>query len=144
MTGAGDSISADSNSLESLRAVAETARQHAYCPYSKYPVGAALEAVDGRVFAGSNVENAAFPAGICAERSAVATAVTAGARRFQRVVIVTGAEQPTPPCGVCRQVLVEFAPSLEVVSFTASGRSARWSLADLLPAPFLPASLENA
>ena len=132
------------NTVESLRVVAEAARQNAYCPYSKYPVGAALEAEDGRVFAGCNVENAAYPSGICAERGAVAAAIAAGARRFQRVVIATGALHPTPPCGVCRQVLVEFAPALEVVSYTASGSTARWSLADLLPAPFMPASLENA
>ncbi|MEO7363533.1 MAG: cytidine deaminase [Gemmatimonadaceae bacterium] len=132
------------NSLETLRAAAVAVREHAYCPYSMYPVGAALEDDAGSIFVGCNVENAAYPAGICAERTAVAAAVAAGSRRFQRVVIVTDAAQPTPPCGICRQVLVEFAPGLEVVSYTISGSTARWSLADLLPAPFMPASLENA
>ncbi|MEP6832634.1 MAG: cytidine deaminase [Gemmatimonas sp.] len=130
--------------LATLRAAAEKAREQAYCPYSHYPVGAALEDESGTIFVGCNVENAAYPAGICAERGAIAAAITAGSRRFHRVVIVTGALQPTPPCGICRQVLVEFAPALEVVSFTTSGSTARWSLSDLLPAPFMPASLENA
>src|SRR3982751_6059134 len=86
------------NSLESLRAAAAAVREQAYCPYSHYPVGAAIEDEAGSVFVGCNVENAAYPAGICAERGAIAAAVAAGARRFQRVVIVTGASQPTPPC----------------------------------------------
>jgi cytidine deaminase len=130
--------------LESLREAAEAARSQAYCPYSNYAVGVALEAEDGRVFVGCNVESASYPAGICAERSALAAAVANGARRFRRVVIVSGAAQPTPPCGICRQALVEFAPTLEVVSYAASGSAAQWSMADLLPAPFMPASLENA
>ena len=138
------SNSVSSSTEEKLRAAAEAARENAYCPYSHFPVGAALEAEDGRVFVGSNVENAAYPAGLCAERSALAAAIVAGARRFRSVVIVSSALHPTPPCGVCRQALVEFAPALDVVSYAASGSAERWSMADLLPAPFMPASLENA
>lgn len=132
------------SSIPALRAAADAARANAWCPYSHYPVGAALECDDGRVFAGCNVENASYPAGTCAERVALGTAIAAGARRFSRVVITSAAMEPTPPCGICRQALVEFAPSLEVVAFASDGRTARWSLADLLPAPFTPGSLEHA
>ncbi len=130
--------------LDALRVIAEAARANAWCPYSHFPVGAALESDDGRIFAGCNVENASYPAGTCAERVALGAAVSAGARRFTRVVITSAALEPTPPCGICRQALVEFAPMLEVIAITPHGLIARWSLADLLPVPFTPASLENA
>lgn len=130
--------------LNVLRAVAESARENAWCPYSHFSVGAALECDDGRVFAGCNVENASYPAGTCAERVALGAAIAAGARRFTRVVITSAATKPTPPCGICRQALVEFAPMLEVIAMTPHGLTVHWSLADLLPAPFMPASLENA
>jgi len=125
-------------------ALARVARARAWAPYSHFRVGAVLETSDGRRFAGCNVENASYPAGLCAERGALAAAVAAGAREFVRVVIVTEADVPTPPCGMCRQALVEFAPALEVISVATSDRSAAWSLADLLPSPFTPASLANA
>lgn len=124
--------------------LARAVRERAWAPYSKFLVGAVLETTDGRRFAGCNVENASYPAGLCAERGALAAAVASGAREFVRVVIVTEADVPTPPCGMCRQALVEFAPSLEVISVAINDRSASWSLADLLPSPFTPASLANA
>lgn len=125
-------------------ALAREVQQRAWAPYSRFRVGAVLESADGRRFAGCNVENASYPAGICAERGALASAVAAGVRTFTRVVIVSDAESATPPCGICRQALVEFNPALEVVSAAADGRVVTWSLADLLPSPFTPASLTNA
>jgi cytidine deaminase len=130
-------------SLDTLRAAALTAMERAYAPYSDFRVGAALLSADGRVFAGCNVENSAYPAGICAERSALAAAVVGAARQFELIVIVTEAEEATPPCGMCRQALVEFAPSLEIVSFTTHGAEATWNLSMLLPHPFTPAALAH-
>ena len=120
---------------------ATAAMERAYAPYSGFRVGAALLGSDGSITAGCNVENAAYPSGICAERVAVAAAVTQGVRTFATIVIVTEAEVPTPPCGMCRQVLVEFAPQLEVVSVTRGGAQAKWSMSELLPAAFTPTSM---
>lgn len=143
-SGGGVTPSVPVEQLDALRTIADAARANAWCPYSHFPVGAALEAEDGRIFAGCNVENASYPAGTCAERVALGAAIAAGARRFRRVVITSAASQPTPPCGICRQALVEFAPTLDIFAVAPDGRTASWSLAELLPAPFTPASLENA
>jgi cytidine deaminase len=118
--------------------------EHAYAPYSRFRVGAALLTESGAVFVGCNVENSAFPAGMCAERNALVAAVAAGHRRFKRLLVATEAGEPTPPCGLCRQALVEFAPELEVVSVLRSGAATRWSLSELLSSPFTPASLSPA
>jgi cytidine deaminase len=130
-------------SLESLRATAFAAMERAYAPYSDFRVGAALVSTDGHIFAGCNVENSAYPAGICAERSALASAIAAGVRQFEALVIVTEAEEATPPCGMCRQALVEFAPRLAITSYTTHGAEAEWSLATLFPHPFTPAALAH-
>ncbi len=124
-----------------LRDGAAAAMERAYAPYSHFRVGAALLGSDGSVAQGCNVENACYPAGICAERAAVATAVSRGVREFQAIVICTEADVPTPPCGICRQVLMEFAPELVVLSVTRSGAEAQWTLSDLLPKAFTPTSL---
>ena len=130
--------------VEELRTAAFGAMERAYAPYSRFRVGAALLADDGTVGLGCNVENASYPACLCAERVAVGAMVARGVQRFDLLVLATEADSPAPPCGFCRQVLAEFAPALPIVSFTRSGVEERWSLAELLPAPFTPASLQRS
>jgi cytidine deaminase len=119
-----------------LVAAAAAASRRAHAPYSRYRVGAAVLAADGRVFAGCNVENASYGLTLCAERAAAAAAVAAGARRLVAVAIAVPRPPAAWPCGACRQVLAEFAgPECEVV--VAAGRDiARSTLGELLPHTF--------
>ena len=129
--------------FEALYPAAEAAMDAAYAPYSRFRVGAALRGADGSVHVGCNVENAAYPASICAERGAVLGAVARGVRAFDALVIFTEGDEPAPPCGQCRQVLVEFAPDLPIASRTRGGAERRWRLSELLPYPFTPSSLSH-
>jgi cytidine deaminase len=131
----------DERTLQTLRERAFAVMDRAYAPYSNFKVGAALLASDGSITEGCNVENAAFPSGICAERGAVSGAVARGNQSFTAILIATEADEPTPPCGMCRQVLEEFSPQMLVIAVTRGGREGRWTLEELLPKAFTPHSL---
>ncbi len=133
--------------FDALFAAASAARGRAHAPYSNYAVGAALLADDGKIYAGCNVENAAFPEGWCAETTAIGQMVMGGAKRIVRAVVVAsridGERVPggrfCTPCGGCRQRLSEFAasPATEVWAADPDGASQRFTMAELLPAGFV-------
>lgn len=127
---------------DELKAAAVAMLDRAYCPYSHFPVGAALECGDGTVFTGCNIENAAYGAAICAERTAVAKAVSEGHRDFVRIVIAGRSRDFCVPCGTCRQVLREFAPGMEVLCLNGAGEELCLTLEDLLPHSFGPEHLQ--
>ncbi len=124
---------------DELVQLAAKARKLAYAPYSHYKVGAAILANDGRVFTGCNVENASFGLTCCAERTAVFSAVAAGAKKFAAIAIVTS--NGGSPCGACRQVLREFGTSTLVIMSRPKGRPTAALLGDLLPGSFGPEQL---
>jgi cytidine deaminase len=129
---------------EELITLARRAREQAYAPYSGFAVGAAVVDREDRVFTGCNIENASYGATICAERTAVSKAVSEGSRKIRRLVVACGAEEPGLPCGICRQVLAEFADADFLClcvcgSAPAQGRPdpvLRLTLDDLLPHRF--------
>ena len=123
---------------EELKAAAVAMLDRAYCPYSHFAVGAALECADGTVFTGCNIENAAFSPTICAERTAVAKAVSEGHTDFVRIVVAGRSKDYCVPCAVCRQVLREFAPGIEIICLNGKGEEQVFTLPELLPHSFGP------
>ena len=128
--------------VDELLEAARAARARAYAPYSKFAVGAALLDDQGRIHAGCNVENAAYPQGLCAEAVALGHLVLAGGRRIAAVAVVGDAAEPVTPCGGCRQKLREFAADeVPVLVGDMSRLRARFTLGELLPASFGPEHL---
>jgi len=117
------------------------AAQHAYCPYSKFRVGAALISRSGAIYSGCNVENASYGLTNCAERTAIFQMVAAGETAFDAIAIYTPTLMPTAPCGACRQVLNEFNPDAEVICLCDGASSLQFRVRDLLPGAFGPANL---
>jgi cytidine deaminase len=122
---------------EELMAAAEAVRDHAYAPYSRFAVGAAVRDEAGRIHIGANVENVAYPEGICAEAAALAAMVAAGGRRITAVAVAVSGQEPAPPCGGCRQKLAEFAvPETPIHLAAAGGGRCLSSLGELFPHGF--------
>ena len=127
---------------EELLQAAETVRKRAYAPYSNFAVGAAVRAASGTIYAGANVENAAYPVGTCAEAGAIAAMIAGGDRRIVEVLVSGGGAMPITPCGACRQRLREFAgPDTPVHAAGPDGIRATYTLGALLPAAFGPGDL---
>jgi cytidine deaminase len=122
--------------MTDLERAALEARGRAHAPFSRFLVGAALEAEDGAIYGGCNVENSSYGLTMCAERTALYHAVARGARRFVRAAVVADTESLTPPCGACRQVLWDLCGDIEVVLFNLQGKHETFRLADLLPRAF--------
>lgn len=121
---------------EDLIKAAKGARDCALAPYSKFCVGAAMEAEDGRVFTGCNVESAAYELTMCAERVTIWKALSEGARKFTKIVVVADTERLTPPCGACRQLVWEFCGDIPVVLANLRGDTETLMMSELLPRPF--------
>lgn len=132
------------DTLRELVAGAKSASTRAYCPYSRFPVGAAVLTVSGEVFTGCNVENASYGLTICAERNAVFAMVAAGARQIAAVVIYTPTDTASAPCGACRQVINEFGPNARILCVADGADRIDMPVSELLPAAFGPHNLSGS
>ena len=130
--------------MEMLKA-ALAVREKAYVPYSRFKVGAAIRAQSGRIHAGCNVENVAYPQGTCAEAGAIAAMIAAGDQRIAEVTVVADSPEPVPPCGGCRQKLREFAGGdVRVTMATTDGKSLTMTMDELLPGAFTASHMDRA
>lgn len=119
-----------------LLSAALAARAHAFAPFSKFQVGAAIEDTEGHIHTGCNVENATYGLTLCAERVAVFKAISEGVRKFRRVAVAADTDMLTPPCGACRQILWEFCGDVEITLLNLHGKIEVYRLKDLFPKPF--------
>lgn len=124
-----------------LLAAAMIARERAYAPYSQFAVGAALLTTDGQIFYGCNIENAAYPVTLCAERAAFAAAWSAGQRQVVALAVVADTVVPVSPCGMCRQFMFELAPELPVLLANCTGKQHHTTPRTLLPGGFAPSDV---
>jgi cytidine deaminase len=131
------------NQYESLIRAAVEARANSHAPFSKFRVGAAIVAQDGRTFAGCNIENSSFGLTICAERVAIFRAIAEGEREFKAIAIAAGTREFTPPCGACRQVLSDLAGNIDVVMTNSKDQIKIIKLRSLLPFAFTGNNLKN-
>ncbi len=115
---------------------ATIARNNAVAPFSKFKVGAALETKSGKVFRGCNVENCTYGLTVCAERVALLSALAAGERDFKAVAVVTQSEEPSTPCGPCRQLMWEYCGDIDVTLANLAGKHVEYKLSTLFPHPF--------
>ncbi len=129
--------------LEDLIKEAFKAMEFAYVPYSHFKVGAALLTKSGKVFTGCNIENSSYGATVCAERVAIFKAVSSGEKDFDTIVIATNTNEPSPPCGICRQVMSEFSSELKIILVNNKGKIIETNLKELLPLSFTKDNLKN-
>ena len=121
---------------KSLINKARLAKNHSYSPYSKFRVGAALLCSTGKIYSASNIENSSFSLTICAERVALFKAITEGNKKFKAIAITSDSHEFIPPCGACRQVMLELAGNIDVILTTAQGKLMKTTVNLLLPHPF--------
>ena len=122
----------DKKMIQMAQAVSELA----YAPYSNFKVGAALLGKSGKIYQGCNIENMSYGLTVCAERVAVAKAISEGERDFEKIAIVADTDKPCPPCGMCRQFLYEFSPDMEIIMANLEGEIFKVALRELLPNAF--------
>ncbi|MBY6091694.1 cytidine deaminase [Maritimibacter alkaliphilus] len=127
-----------------LKEAAAKVRENAYVPYSKFKVGAALRGASGTIYVGCNVENVAYPEGTCAEAGAIAAMVAAGETEFTEALVIADSPTPVPPCGGCRQKLVEFGKAeVKLTMCTTDGAETIMTLAEVLPGRFDASHMER-